>query len=155
MPERTTVYDLETGAPLDTFAVDAIEIVKSDPARYAYRLPTNWAPKPTVTETAPAIVTEPPAAPPLVEPSSEAPPSQPPAPEAEGAPAPAADAAPAPSPEPPAADPAPSATDDAEKDALRAEAEALGIDVDNRWGVTTLKAKIAAVKSASADPAGA
>ena len=33
---------------------------------------------------------------------------------------------------------------DDEKDALQAQAEALGIDVDGRWGVAKLKAAIAA-----------
>lgn len=136
MPERVTIYDQDSGAPLETFAVDAIEIVKSDPVRYAYRLPTDWAPKPEVTEAAPVVVTDVPDAPP--------------APEAQGDPAPPADneaAAPeatTPQPAAPAADA--SSNDDAEKDALRAEAEGLGIDVDNRWGVATLKAKIAAAK---------
>jgi hypothetical protein len=37
-----------------------------------------------------------------------------------------------------------------EKDALVTEAEALGIDVDKRWGVTRLKAEIDAAKAKAA-----
>lgn len=45
-----------------------------------------------------------------------------------------------------AVDPAPVETSDeiSEIDALRAHAQQIGIDVDNRWGVAKLKVKIAA-----------
>ncbi|MFG1302171.1 hypothetical protein V5F49_20500 [Xanthobacter sp. V3C-3] len=56
---------------------------------------------------------------------------------------------PEPAPEPPAAEPDPDATgpddDVSEHDALVAQAEALGINVDGRWGVARLKAEIAKV----------
>lgn len=136
MPERVTIYDLDSGEPRETFAVDAVEIVKSDPTRYAYKLPSAWAPKPPVSLTVA----------PVAPPSAPEPPRDPDGnPPAEGNPAPApAPAAPAePEPLPLVAD------DDAEKDALRAEAEKLGIDVDNRWGISTLKTKIAAAKAAA------
>lgn len=42
---------------------------------------------------------------------------------------------------------APPELDPGEKDALAAEAEALGIDVDKRWGVAKLKAAIEAKKA--------
>lgn len=47
MPERVHVFNLDTGEATETFAIDAVEIVKSDPTRFAYKLPAGWTPRGT------------------------------------------------------------------------------------------------------------
>ncbi|MFG1247269.1 hypothetical protein [Xanthobacter flavus] len=170
MPERVTIFDLETGAPTDTFAVDAMEIVKSDPKRFAYKLPADWSPKAAevVTETAP-IAPVPYVAPTTKEEAiaamradGDADPEgtaelnypklfeEPPAPEP-GVAGPAEVVAPDPnSISTGASNTVPADDDDTEKAVLVAEAEELGIDVDGRWGIAKLKQKIATAKAAAA-----
>jgi hypothetical protein len=85
-----------------------------------------------VIQTAPETEPEPATVTTTAEPQSEAPAAEPSAEE------PAVDPAPAPE----AVEPA---DDVPERDALVAQAEALGINVDGRWGTARLKAEIAKV----------